>query len=268
MKTITLTLCGLFTYATMFCQVDISGLQDLSTMKTEEQLPVSSEIHRNYNLRPVTEKKPEQNQTTSKTKLSKKRGYITDRDGIRYDTIHFKGYAVMMENLRTKTYANGDKVTRAKRDKDWKKYGSSGEGLYCRLDNSGSNERKYGLLYNKYAITDSRGLLPEGWKVPSRSEWGTLFGKYTIIITLVTDRNIKKFGINTYDTTERALWFRGSGMRKTDGSFDIGAMWHDERPTNWVWIEGEGAYKTDISSTTYVSLEPSEGASIRAIKKL
>jgi uncharacterized protein (TIGR02145 family) len=32
----------------------------------------------------------------------------------------------------------------------------------------------YGLLYNWYAVSDSRGLAPEGWHVPSMDEWNAL----------------------------------------------------------------------------------------------
>jgi len=32
----------------------------------------------------------------------------------------------------------------------------------------------YGKLYNQYAVTDSRGLCPTGWHVPSDIEWTIL----------------------------------------------------------------------------------------------
>jgi uncharacterized protein (TIGR02145 family) len=33
------------------------------------------------------------------------------------------------------------------------------------------NESTYGKLYNWYAVTDSRGLCPTGWHVPTDCEW-------------------------------------------------------------------------------------------------
>ena len=36
------------------------------------------------------------------------------------------------------------------------------------------NNGLYGKLYNHYAVTDSRGLCPIGWHVPSDGEWTTL----------------------------------------------------------------------------------------------
>ena len=32
----------------------------------------------------------------------------------------------------------------------------------------------YGILYNWYAINDSRGLAPIGWRIPSEKEWKDL----------------------------------------------------------------------------------------------
>jgi uncharacterized protein (TIGR02145 family) len=36
------------------------------------------------------------------------------------------------------------------------------------------NDGLYGKLYNHYAVTDSRGLCPTGWHIPSDGEWTTL----------------------------------------------------------------------------------------------
>jgi uncharacterized protein (TIGR02145 family) len=32
----------------------------------------------------------------------------------------------------------------------------------------------YGKLYNWYAVNDARGLAPEGWYIPTETEWATL----------------------------------------------------------------------------------------------
>ncbi len=44
----------------------------------------------------------------------------------------------------------------------------------CGYDNNQSANEKYGALFNWYAVNDSRGLCPEGWHVPTRTEWTTL----------------------------------------------------------------------------------------------
>lgn len=32
----------------------------------------------------------------------------------------------------------------------------------------------YGLLYNWYAVSDSRKICPEGWRVPDNNDWNEL----------------------------------------------------------------------------------------------
>ncbi len=32
----------------------------------------------------------------------------------------------------------------------------------------------YGLLYNWYAVSDSRKICPEGWRVPDNNDWSEL----------------------------------------------------------------------------------------------
>jgi uncharacterized protein (TIGR02145 family) len=47
-------------------------------------------------------------------------------------------------------------------------------GAYTIYNNDPVNDGLYGKLYNHYAVTDSRGLCPTGWHVPSDAEWTTL----------------------------------------------------------------------------------------------
>lgn len=38
--------------------------------------------------------------------------------------------------------------------------------IWCNYDNDPANGNKYGKLYNWYAVNDSPGLAPEGWRIP------------------------------------------------------------------------------------------------------
>ncbi len=44
-------------------------------------------------------------------------------------------------------------------------------GAYCIYNNDTSNVATYGLLYNGYAVSESRKIAPEGWHVPTDAEW-------------------------------------------------------------------------------------------------
>jgi hypothetical protein len=45
---------------------------------------------------------------------------------------------------------------------------------YCYFEFDESNGKKYGKLYNWYALNDSRGLAPIGYRIPSEDEWKKL----------------------------------------------------------------------------------------------
>jgi uncharacterized protein (TIGR02145 family) len=77
-------------------------------------------------------------------------------------------------NLDVNTFRNGDVIPEAKTDGEWVKVGKGGKPAWCYYDNDPANGKKYGKLYNWFAVTDPRGLAPNGWHVPSDAEWTKL----------------------------------------------------------------------------------------------
>jgi len=77
-------------------------------------------------------------------------------------------------NLNVSTFRNGDAIPEVKTVEEWKKAGDEGNPAWCYYKNDPANGKKYGKLYNWYAVNDARGLAPEGWHVPSDAEWTTL----------------------------------------------------------------------------------------------
>ena len=75
------------------------------------------------------------------------------------------------KNLDVDKFRNGDIIPEAKTDEDWKLAGDKGIPAWCYYDNDPENGKKYGKLYNWYAINDPRGLAPDGYHVPNDSEW-------------------------------------------------------------------------------------------------
>ncbi len=74
----------------------------------------------------------------------------------------------MQKNLDVTTYRNGDPIPEVKDPEAWSKLTT---GAWCYYDNDPANNKKYGKLYNWYAVNDPRGLAPEGWHIPSNEEW-------------------------------------------------------------------------------------------------
>jgi uncharacterized protein (TIGR02145 family) len=72
------------------------------------------------------------------------------------------------ENLSTTRYANGDAIPYVS---DSLKWASLKQGAYCYYNNDVSKKI---ILYNYYAVNDSRGLAPKGWHIPNDIELNIL----------------------------------------------------------------------------------------------
>lgn len=96
---------------------------------------------------------------------------VTDIDGHVYSTIILtNGQEWMKENLAVSKYRNGDVIPQVFSATTWFNTTSGGYGIYGNL---AANNTKYGKLYNWYTTSDSRGVCPTGWHIPSDAEWTT-----------------------------------------------------------------------------------------------
>ena len=78
----------------------------------------------------------------------------------------------MTENLDVDCYLNGDSIPQVQNPKDWENLKT---GAWCYYNNDSDNGKKFGKIYNWFAINDKRGLAPNGFKVASFEDWKTLF---------------------------------------------------------------------------------------------
>ena len=76
----------------------------------------------------------------------------------------------MAENLKVTHYRNGDIIPNVPLS-DWRSLTS---GAYCVYNNDNNNLDTYGLLFNWFAISDSRKIAPDGWHIPTDEEWKEL----------------------------------------------------------------------------------------------
>ena len=77
-------------------------------------------------------------------------------------------------NLNTSQFRNGDTIPNAKIAAEWKKAGEERNPAWCYYNNNPANGAKYGRLYNWFAVNDKCGLAPEGFAIPSESDWEKL----------------------------------------------------------------------------------------------
>jgi uncharacterized protein (TIGR02145 family) len=80
----------------------------------------------------------------------------------------------MTENLNVDRFRNGDPIPHVKTNEEWERAVENQQPAWCYYNNDPANEEKYGKLYNWYAVDDPRGLAPQGWHIPSDTEWRQL----------------------------------------------------------------------------------------------
>jgi len=97
---------------------------------------------------------------------------ITSTDGVAaIPSIKIGTQRWMTTNLSVSRYRNGDKIPQVKNPAAWSGLTT---GAWCWYNNDAANDSVYGKLYNYYAVSDSRGLAPTGWHIPTDAEWTTL----------------------------------------------------------------------------------------------
>ena len=96
---------------------------------------------------------------------------LTDYDGNVYKTIKVGDQWWMAENLRVTHYRSGEAIPNVTDNTEWSNLTT---GAYCAYDNDNDNIDTYGLLYNCYAVDDSRNIAPKGWHVPTDEDFTTL----------------------------------------------------------------------------------------------
>jgi len=96
---------------------------------------------------------------------------VTDIDGNLYHTVQIGNQCWTQSNLKVSKYRNGDNIPTGLSNSAWE---TTTSGAYAIYDNDPANDGLYGKLYNHYAVTDSRGLCPTGWHVPTDAEWTTM----------------------------------------------------------------------------------------------
>lgn len=78
----------------------------------------------------------------------------------------------MTKNLNVTHFQNGDPILEAKNPEEWEEAGMKRIPAWCYYENLIGNGVKFQKLYNWFAIIDKRGLAPEGWHIPTDTEWG------------------------------------------------------------------------------------------------
>ena len=173
------------------------------------------------------------------------------------------------KNLDVSTFRNGDVIPEVKTIEEWKASAEAGKPAWCYYNNDSENGKKYGKLYNWYAVNDLRGLAPKGWHVPNNAEWkalsANLGGKDVAGKKMKASNGWEKNGNGTDSIGFAAL---PGGSRGYDGSWGqnigSGAFWWSasERETDGWYQNVSFAF----DNTNMNSVDKGNGSSVRCIK--
>jgi len=105
---------------------------------------------------------------------------IKDIDGNTYSTVKIGNQNWMVGNLNVGHFRNGVIIQEAKTNEEWIKASKEHKPAWCYYKNDTSAGKKFGKLYNWFAINDESSICPEGWHISTSKDWEqiqNLFGK-------------------------------------------------------------------------------------------
>lgn len=203
---------------------------------------------------------------------------VTDIDGNTYPSLIINEDEYSAKNLSVTKYKNGDDIPQVQDPTEWSNLTT---GAWCYYENEPNNET-YGKLYNWFAVNDPRGLAPEGWRVPSESEWEAL-QQYLISAGYNDDGSveddklsraiaIESFSDPSLPEIDNVTGFSGlpAGIRQSAGDFSFigtSASWWTttSSPNDEKFIQFRQMFRREGMRGTGAALKTS-GYSIRLIK--
>jgi uncharacterized protein (TIGR02145 family) len=114
-------------------------------------------------------------------KLDPKKSFNEQRDekketGIEvgFQEVTIANQTWMKKNLDLEKFSNGDLIPQVKSYEEWKAACDEKKPAWCYFNFDSSYGMKYGKLYNLYVVRDSRRIEPDGWKIPTFSDFEIL----------------------------------------------------------------------------------------------
>jgi uncharacterized protein (TIGR02145 family) len=191
---------------------------------------------------------------------------IFDADGNAYTSVVIGTQEWLSQNLKTTKYCNGDPLVTDLISISWQ---SSSVGAWAYYNDDSTMNDIFGKLYNFYAVTDTRGVCPCGWHVPTTIEWNTLAdflgGPTTSGGTLKSTTNWNT--PNTGATNDSGFGAQGGGYRLSNGNYS------QQNVYGYFWTKNtfgsEGVYRRlnfDTAAVQSLFYSKRGGLSVRCLK--
>jgi uncharacterized protein (TIGR02145 family) len=91
------------------------------------------------------------------------------------ELVNFNNDWWSMTNLSVTQFRNGDEIRNAKTRDEWVECLQNGIPAYCAYKNDTTLAKKYGYMYNWFAIADPRGLAPAKTRVAHNGDYSRLY---------------------------------------------------------------------------------------------
>lgn len=192
--------------------------------------------------------------------------HVTDYDGNTYSTVTIGSQVWMAENLKVRTFLNGDSIPTTSLDVS----GESAPIYQWAYDDDEQNATTYGRLYTWYVVNDKRKICPDGWHVPSDPEWQEMI---SFLGGNTAGGKMKEAGTSHWQapnlgaTNETGFTALPGGYRSFDGHYvSIGVsnyLWSTTPDGERSW--GQRLHYNDSISERW-SFEREAGVSVRCIK--
>ncbi len=153
-------------------------------------------------------------------------------------------------NLNERCYRNGDSVLFANTPEEWTNACNNNEGACCYYYNDASTGKIYGLLYNWFALNDSRGLAPDGWHIATDAEWTELTdclgGNETCAGQLKTTGTVEA-GTGLWKTPNLGATNERGFSALPGGYVNISGVFYSLNNSAFFWTSTDEGYQSTIS---------------------
>jgi uncharacterized protein (TIGR02145 family) len=178
---------------------------------------------------------------------------LVDIDGNVYNSVVIGSQTWMNRNLNVTKYKDGSTIPNPSGY-----VGSLSTGAYGDYNNSAIHSDTYGKLYNWFVVGDSRGICPDGWHVPTSTEFTVLTNELGVDTAI----KMKEAGPDHWYSNTNAT--NDSGFTALPAGYRSGGSYNGLRSFAYFW---SSTTTTNSSSADFFELRTDDTVYRRTLSK-